>query len=240
TEAVLFDLDDTLFDHQHSCRCGLAAVQKDVTSLAQVPLPTLQGRYNELLEELYPAVLRGEVTRSDALRIRFRRLLLEVGSGASEQDVAAASRCYWTVYRENRRPLPGAAALVHMLRPTVKVGVVTNGDLGDTDVKLRLCALGSVIGNVIASVQAGCQKPDSRIFCVALRHLGGVDSGRAVMVGDTWSTDVSGALAAGMRAVWLNRGGNMRPGRFPAVQGIRSFLPLSMVRALILGVRRQR
>jgi FMN phosphatase YigB (HAD superfamily) len=39
----------------------------------------------------------------------------------------------------------------------------------------------------------------------------GSDAGRAVMVGDSLTRDVDGAIAAGLGAVWVNRFGSPRP-----------------------------
>jgi putative hydrolase of the HAD superfamily len=57
---------------------------------------------------------------------------------------------------------------------------------------------------VVVSGDLGIAKPDPSIFEHALEQLG-VDAADAVMVGDSMSKDVEGALAAGMRAVWVNR-----------------------------------
>jgi FMN phosphatase YigB (HAD superfamily) len=48
-QLVLFDLDDTLFDHQHSRRCGLLALQHTYLSLAQIPLKTLVAEHERQL-----------------------------------------------------------------------------------------------------------------------------------------------------------------------------------------------
>jgi FMN phosphatase YigB (HAD superfamily) len=51
-QLVLFDLDDTLFDHQYSRRCGLLALQQAYPSLASIPIETLAGvqsRYSQNL-----------------------------------------------------------------------------------------------------------------------------------------------------------------------------------------------
>ena len=40
--AVLFDLDDTLFDHRHSCRAGLASLQASHVCLERLTLDDLE------------------------------------------------------------------------------------------------------------------------------------------------------------------------------------------------------
>jgi len=53
-------------------------------------------------------------------------------------------------------------------------------------------------------------KPHPSIFHAALR-LVDVPASEAVMVGDSVSQDIEGALRAGMRAVLLHRGGGPHP-----------------------------
>ena len=47
------------------------------------------------------------------------------------------------------------------------------------------------------------------------------------MVGDSLANDVDGALAAGLRAVWLNRDGRDRPPGRPGVVEIASLTELA-------------
>jgi len=53
-----------------------------------------------------------------------------------------------------------------------------------------------------------------------------------VMVGDAWSTDVEGARAAGVRAVWLNRFGAIAPDASIAM--LRSLEPVDAALRVIL------
>lgn len=58
-QLALFDLDDTLFDHQHSRRCGLLALQHTYPLLAQIPLETLIAEHERQLTASYDRVLDG-------------------------------------------------------------------------------------------------------------------------------------------------------------------------------------
>jgi len=71
---------------------------------------------------------------------------------------------------------------------------------------------------VVVSGELGAGKPDPAIFRHALREVG-CDAEHAVMVGDSLTRDVLGALDAGLRAVWVNRAGRERPGgRFAGLE----------------------
>jgi FMN phosphatase YigB (HAD superfamily) len=74
-------------------------------------------------------------------------------------------------------------------------------------------------------------KPDASVFRHALSRLG-ADAKRAVMVGDSVSRDVDGALSAGLGAVWVNRFGRVRPAARPDLVEVSTLREL----AVALGV----
>src|SRR4051812_26249639 len=73
--AVLFDLDDTLFDHRHGAREALAAVRDSHDALAGFDMAELERRHAEILEVLHLRVLAGEIGLDAARLERFRTLL---------------------------------------------------------------------------------------------------------------------------------------------------------------------
>ena len=94
---VLFDLDDTLFDHNFSTNCATAALLGSEPALAVWSLEELRRRHSELLETIHREVVAGRLSIDDARRERFRRLLADAGADeeALGRASAAASR-----YRE--------------------------------------------------------------------------------------------------------------------------------------------
>jgi FMN phosphatase YigB (HAD superfamily) len=87
---------------------------------------------------------------------------------------------------------------------------VSNNHTAEQQDKMRATGLGELLDFLVTSEDAGAEKPDPAIFQVALRTAD-VSAKDAVMVGDVWATDILGARAAGIRAVWLNRDGRARP-----------------------------
>ncbi|MGI4739678.1 MAG: HAD family hydrolase [Janthinobacterium lividum] len=223
---ILFDLDDTLFDHAATARAALAATAAGRPPLHGVPLEELYQRYSELLEEMHPRVMTGEIPYLVAREQRFQRLLAPYEgelSGVESQRVAAL---HYGHYQRLRQPVAGARALLQRLKPAYKIGIVTNNRTAEQQEKLRFLRLDTLVDALITSEDVGVLKPDPAIYQVALHRLQATPA-QTVMVGDNWSADVLGALAVGIRPVWLNRTGAAR--LLPHVTELTSLEPVAEV-----------
>ena len=210
TTAVLFDLDDTLFDHRGCTRAALGALQARHELFRTWSFAEFDLAHCSLLERLHLEVLAGRLTVDEARVRRFRSLVEQAGGEATDAMVRAIAAEYRDVYTEHRKPVPGALALLQALHGRVKTGVVTNNVAAEQRQKIEECGFASLLDAVVISEEAGVSKPDPRIFEIALARLGQPAAG-AVMVGDAWGTDIAGALAAGIRPVWFNRFGAASP-----------------------------
>ncbi len=95
-------------------------------------------------------------------------------------------------------PIPGAAeALGELKERGLKLAVVSNGD-GQAPRRLREAGLADFFEAIVDSGNVGVEKPDPRIFRIALERIG-VEPGEAVHVGDFYQVDVLGARKAGLR-----------------------------------------
>lgn len=234
TRSVLFDLDDTLFDHSHATRHALAVLQAGEPALRAWTAAELERRHGELLEELHREVLSGRLSIEAAREVRFRRLLNAAASvGLARRRSAALARLYRQSYEEGWRAVPGANELLAALKQAgVSIVVVTNNLTAEQRAKLAGCGLDVHVDHLITSEDVGVMKPHARIFDVALAAAG-VTAHEAVMIGDAWHIDVAGARAAGLRAVWLNRLGAASPD--PSVPELRALEPLEEVHDVLFG-----
>ena len=57
----------------------------------------------------------------------------------------------------------------------------------------------------MASAEAGCAKPDPKIFTMALDEAG-CNASEAFMIGDRLDNDIIPARKLGMKAVWVRQG----------------------------------
>ena len=94
-QAVLFDLDDTLFDHRGCARDALAAVQRAHGILQKMSFDALERAHTVFLEQLHAGVMLGRVPLEAARIERFRRLLQFAGISAGPEvagELASISR----------------------------------------------------------------------------------------------------------------------------------------------------
>ena len=96
----------------------------------------------------------------------------------------------------------------------VRVAIVSNSE-GHLDALLARLGVRGSLDLVVDSGLVGVEKPDPRIFEIALRHFD-VPPTRALHLGDVYATDVLGARAAGVRVALVDPFGHLT-GRHPDV-----------------------
>jgi HAD superfamily hydrolase (TIGR01549 family) len=222
---VLFDMDDTLFDHSLTCRAALRQIRAEESGFRTWPLEELWGEYRRLLDSQSPKLSAAPRVYADLRAERFRRLGVLCGWTMGRSRAAELSARYREIYQRVRRPVPGAVALVRRVAQHARVGMVTNNEYREQEEKLEFLGVRDLVDPLVVSVRERVAKPDPRIFRIAL------DRARArpretVMVGDSWTNDVLGARNVGIRPIWFNRFELAPPTRH-RVEQLRSFRPAS-------------
>lgn len=112
--------------------------------------------------------------------------------------------------REKRRLCPGAMTLLEHLHTKYPICIVSNGFPEVQYSKLKHSGLEPYIEQVVLSDEVGYNKPNPKIFEHAL-DLMGYQAKEAVMIGDSWLSDIEGANNAGIDSIWYNRYGSHSP-----------------------------
>lgn len=108
------------------------------------------------------------------------------------------------------RAFPEAQATIRRVKAAgLVVGVVSNSN-GNAHALLKRAGIGADLDFVIDSGVVGVEKPDPRIFELALRQAG-VAAHEAAYVGDLYSIDVLGSRAAGLHPILLDPRGFWGP-----------------------------
>ena len=128
-------------------------------------------------------------------------VLEALGSSADAGELITAQFDYW------QRPHLCSDARQFLDGLRVPLCVVSNIDR--VDLEAAIAHHSFEFDHVVTSDDVCFYKPRPEIFEQALELLG-VPREEAVHVGDSLTADVSGATLAGLRAVWVNRGGRRR------------------------------
>jgi putative hydrolase of the HAD superfamily len=229
--AVLFDLDDTLFDHLYSSRAALAEVHR--VHAADTDFDAFERHHIRYLEEMHVEVLAGRIDLDEARRERFRRVFRALGIPLTPEASHAVALAYRTGYLSARRPIEGAADLLEALHRRTRIGIVSNNLLEEQQDKLAHCKLAPFVDELVVSGETGVSKPNPAIFQIALERLG-VAAAHAVMLGDSWPADIVGAYRTGIRAVWYNPQRKPLPDDPPGVDQIHALTPVDHVVTVLL------
>ena len=100
--------------------------------------------------------------------------------------------------------LEGAEELVRYLAAKYPLTVVTNGFVEVQYEKFDKSGLRDCFAHIVLSEEVGCQKPNPRIFEEALR-MNGLQAEDVVMIGDSWNSDIQGAINAGIDQIWIRK-----------------------------------
>ena len=85
-----------------------------------------------------------------------------------------------------------------------KLGVIANQTLG-TKERLDNWGIGKYFDVVMASAEAGCAKPDPKLFSMALEQAK-CEPSEAIMIGDRLDNDIIPAKKLGMKTIWVRQG----------------------------------
>ncbi len=191
--AVLFDLDDTLYD------------QRDWLAPAWAAVAAAAAPYGVARVALERALTAVAAEGSDRGRIIDRALARAGAPGdVPIAPLLAAFRCS---VPSSLSPYDGARAALRSLRTELPIGLVSDGDVTIQRAKLRCLALEDAFDVVVLSDELGRErrKPHPAPFRAALAALG-VPAEHAVHIGDRPDKDVRGAAAVGMRAIRVRTG----------------------------------
>jgi len=200
---LLLDLDNTLFDFD---RAEETAFYAAFSASGLTADGAVYEAYHEINDRLWKQLERGEVTRERLKHLRYEQLFAHFGwedNGRSQK----ISEDYFALLSEQSFLLPGAEEVCRQLREEYILYIITNGTYS---VQLRRFCGSPVepyITKMFVSEKLGAAKPSREYFEKVIRAVGDEDLSRYCVIGDSLSSDIAGAAAMGMDAVWLDRSG---------------------------------
>lgn len=215
-DAILFDMDDTLYDQAQPLAHAVRAVVGELPGVSADELYRASRRHSGEVFAAYAAGRRP----TDAIYVRrMRDTMADFGVRVTDDVALRLQRAYTSRNPEAMRLGAPMVRTLDLCRAHARrgLGIVTNGTLDRQIDKWRELGLSRWIPRerVFVSDELGVAKPDPAIFLHALGAMG-ARAADSLFVGDSYQIDVVGAHAAGMRVAWLDRRRNGMPEGMPA------------------------
>ncbi|MDX2703738.1 HAD family hydrolase [Streptomyces sp. PA03-6a] len=204
--AVLWDIDDTIFDYSGAERAGaLRHLEAEGLLGAFGGEERALRTWREVMEAHYTRFLTGELTFAEHRRERVRALLgPAVGDAAADAWFAA----YYVHFEAAWAVFPDVVPALEALTPGYRHGLLSNSSTAHQERKLTRLGLRDRFECLVCSQELGHAKPAPEAFLGACQALG-LPPAEVAYVGDKADTDARGADAAGLYGVWLDRTGSV-------------------------------
>jgi putative hydrolase of the HAD superfamily len=192
--AVLFDLDETLFDRTNS----LIKFLEDQHLRFRDRLGVTG--FEAWRDKFVALDKRGHVPKS----VVYPDILASFGGDATVAGELLADyrdRCW-----KYARAFPGVVETLALIRLRgLAIGIVTNGATESQARTIESLGLSKLVDVVLISESEGVRKPEMAIFARAAKRLN-VQISRCLFIGDNPVADILGAHAAGMKTAWFSNG----------------------------------
>lgn len=194
TKAVFFDIDDTLYDTSGFAKLARKAALK---AMIDAGLPLSQQEAYLLLRE----IIKEKGSNYDK---HFNILTKRVMGEENPLLIALGMITYHNVKFALLRLFPDTmSTLIYLKKSNYQMGVISNGLTIKQWEKLIRLGLYHFFDEVVTSQEAKSEKPDRKIFQLALERMG-CQAEESIMVGNKFSEDILGATKAGMSAILVN------------------------------------
>ena len=197
-EFLFLDLDDTILDFHKAERIALS---KTIRDFGVEPTEDVLTLYHGINKWHWEQLELGTMTRDEVLVNRFGVLFGRLGK---EVDATACARAYEKNLSIGHYFLPGAEEAVDALSKKYRLFLASNGTASVQKGRMTSANLYRFFETVFVSQEIGYNKPSLDYFNACFATITDFDKEKAIMVGDSLSSDIKGGINAGIKTVWVN------------------------------------
>ena len=197
-DVVFLDADQTLFDFH---RAEHDALRSTCLMHAFPFREEVYAAYHEINDALWKQFERGQITQPTLRIQRFEEL-----GNRFQQTIDP--RQFQTDYAKSLGScsylLPGALTLCRILSNHCPLYILTNGSADTQHSRLSHSEIAPYITRMFISEELGYQKPQKAFFDAVFAQLPPFERSRAILLGDSPSSDMAGGRNAGIATCWFH------------------------------------
>lgn len=205
---ILFDADNTLLDFT---KAEKTALELTFQSLGMNLPDDIYNLYVDINHRTWTEYEAGRIESIDIRAIRFRDFLQ---AAELDLEIDLISRTYQNLLGEQTFLMPYAQEICEYWSKKASLSIITNGFKATQEKRITASKIWPYISHLIISEDLGISKPDAGFFAKTFEILGRPDPREVLVVGDSLSSDIKGAMNAGLDCCWYNPKGIVLPGEY--------------------------
>ena len=195
---LLLDLDDTIFDFHKQEK---VAIEKTLSGAGIAPTEENCILYSQINDKYWKRLEKGEVTRQQVLVGRFEELFATLGVSGNAEKTALA---YMENLSQRHYFLPGAEEALIQLQKKYRLFLVSNGTASVQERRLQSAGIEKYFEGIFISQNVGVNKPAKGFFDYCFERISGFNMQKAIIIGDSLTSDILGGKNAGIATCWVN------------------------------------
>ena len=195
--AVLFDVDDTLYDQTVPF---MEAYAEFFGPDPDIPAEVIYPVTRKYSDQMFSRAMSGDMSMDEMYIYRVQKAFEEFGIRIPDEKALAFQRLY-ARRQDYIRMSPLMEDILAYCYGRVQLGIITNGPADRQWDKVKSLQAERWIPheNIFVSADVGAEKPDRK------KQAMNLDDGEIWFIGDAYPLDIAGAVNAGWNAVWMNR-----------------------------------
>ena len=197
---LLLDADGTFLDFSRTEEEALAKL----FDCCGIPLTKeYLSAYEAANSEVWRNFEEGKISMERLKSLRFEKFFTSMGLALDPQKTG---RMFIKLLSDAAYIIEGAETLLERLSKDYSLSVITNGIAEVQRGRLKKLGLMKYFDGLFISEELGVQKPSAAFFDKTLESLGAQKS-QCLVIGDSLTSDMKGAVECGLDALFLNLSG---------------------------------
>lgn len=203
-KTIFFDLDNTIIDTIENTKQVVEEIYyKYGLSNYFNSYSHFYDIYRENNKLMWEKYAQGKITKGELNEARFTNLFSNISDITVEQS-KIMNADYLSCIVNRKKLVEGAIQLLDYLQTKkYPMHIISNGFTELQYKKMQSASITHYFDKIILSDAVGANKPSPEIFEYALKQSG-VAAKESIMIGDDFTSDISGAYSCGISQIWYN------------------------------------
>lgn len=202
---IFFDLDNTLWDHRRNAEATVKEIfdRAKIESKYSIPFSEFHQVYDQVNDQLWVQIRKDQIDKKYLREHRFYDTFLHFGVDDRKLSRFFDFKFYDSLPEHNDLVPDTLEVLDYLKGKDYTLHIITNGFLEMANQKIYGSGIGSYFTTITTADDAGCRKPDVKMFNYALEQAK-AEKNESMLVGDDWDADIEGAKEYGIQPVFFD------------------------------------